>query len=251
MVSARDWRQRFQQQAGWTRAMRHFLYRRFEVTAGKRVLEVGCGTGAITSDLASTFAATIVGLDHNLSFLSEARSLDATTQYLGGDAFFLPFASDTFDVVICHFLLLWVRDITAVLADMRRITKPGGVVMALAEPDYGGRIDFPDALSELGQWQAISLNSQGANPNTGRKLMAEFLNGGFRQVETGLMGGQWKSIFDPSAFELEWKMLEADLDGFVSPARLQALKRMDEVAHRKGERILFVPTFYATGKKPE
>ena len=78
---------------------------------------------------------------------------------------------------------------------MKRVTRPGGTVAALAEPDYGGRIDFPDSLGELGQWQAFALGSQGANPNVGRRLMAEFIAADLDSVESGLMGGQWKSRF--------------------------------------------------------
>ena len=57
MLTAHDWHSRYQQQAGWTRAMRHFIFRRLDLQPGKRVLEIGCGTGAITSDLAASFPA--------------------------------------------------------------------------------------------------------------------------------------------------------------------------------------------------
>jgi ubiquinone/menaquinone biosynthesis C-methylase UbiE len=248
MLTDHDWHSRYQQQAGWTRSMRHFLFRRMDLQPGKRVLEIGCGTGAITSDLAASFQLNVHGLDINLSFLALGHATDSLSSYTCGDAFSLPYPANSFDAVICHFFLLWIRDIPSVLAEMRRVTKPGGMLAALAEPDYGGRIDFPDSMSELGQWQAFALGSQGANPNVGRRLMAEFLAAGFVQVESGLMGGQWKPIFDKTAFDQEWKIIEADLQVMVSPARLQALRRMDEVAHRKGERILFVPTFYTVGK---
>jgi ubiquinone/menaquinone biosynthesis C-methylase UbiE len=251
LLSTRDWHQRFQQQAGWTRAMRGFLLRRLDLNPSKCVLEVGCGTGAVTSDLASTYGCKVYGLDLNFPYLSLASKTDARSHYTAGDAFSLPYPNGTFDSIFCHFFLLWIRDIPSVLAEMRRVSRPGGWVYALAEPDYGGRIDFPDSLTELGQWQAFALGSQGAQPNIGRRLMSEFISAGFEHIETGLMGGQWKPNFDAAEFEAEWKIIESDLSVMVSAARLQALRRMDEVAHRKGDRILFVPTFYAAGKKPE
>jgi ubiquinone/menaquinone biosynthesis C-methylase UbiE len=250
LLSPRDWHHRYMQQAGWTRAMRSYLFRRFDLGAGKRVLEVGCGTGAVTSDISITTTSMVYGLDLNFAYLSIARTAETRVRYTSGDAFSLPFPNAVFDAVCCHFFLLWIRDIPSILAEMRRVTRHGGVILALAEPDYGGRIDFPDSLSELGQWQAFALGSQGAQPNIGRRLMAEFNAAGFDQVDCGLMGGQWKAAFDPSAFEAEWKIIEADLAVMISPARLQALRRMDEVASRKGERILYVPTFYACGKIP-
>lgn len=230
--------------------MRQYLFRRYGLGAGKRVLEVGSGTGAITAETAAIAGLQVFGLDQNLPFVSIAHAGDPLTRYTGGDAFSLPYAAASFDAVYCHFFLLWIRDIPSVLAEMRRVTRPGGVILALAEPDYGGRIDYPDSLTELGQWQAFALGSQGAQPNIGRRLMAEFLAAGFQEVETGLMGGQWKAAFDQPAFDAEWKIIEADLAVMVSSARLQALRRMDEVAHRKGERVLYVPTFYAGGKVP-
>jgi ubiquinone/menaquinone biosynthesis C-methylase UbiE len=248
LLSPHDWRQRYQQQAGWTRSMRSYLFRRYDIGAGKRILEVGCGTGAVTSELSATSTSHVFGLDLNFPFLSLASENDPLTHYTAGDAFSLPFASVSFDAVFCHFFLLWIRDIPSVLAEIARVIRPGGTILALAEPDYGGRIDFPDSLTELGQWQAFALGSQGAQPNIGRRLMAEFLAAGFTEVESGLMGGQWKASYDPTVFEAEWKIIESDLAVMVSSSRLQALRRMDQVSHRKGERILYVPTFYASGK---
>jgi SAM-dependent methyltransferase len=57
----------------------------------------------------------------------------------------LPF-QPVFDVTFCHFLLLWVSNPEKVVAEMGRVTRPGGSVR-LAEPDYGGRIDYPESLS--------------------------------------------------------------------------------------------------------
>ena len=89
-----------------------------------------------------------------------------------GDAHQLPLADGCFDVCLCHFLLLWVTDPIQVLQEMYRVTRSGGVVMALAEPDYGSRIDYPQELSLLGKWQMDSLEQQGADPFIGRKLRA-------------------------------------------------------------------------------
>ena len=230
--------------------MRSYLFKRMDLGKGKRVLEVGCGTGAITADLSTSTNCKMTGVDIHFPYLEIARDTDTKSGFTGGDAFALPFTDNCFDAVVCHFFLLWIRDIPSVLKEMIRVVRPGCALLALAEPDYGGRIDFPDSLTELGQWQAFALGSQGAQPNIGRRLMAEFLAADLEQAETGLMGGQWKASFDQATFEAEWKIIEADLSVMISPARLQALRRMDEVAHRKGERILYVPTFYAVGKKP-
>lgn len=250
MLSVQEWDTRFIQQSGWTKAMRNYLYTKLDLTAQKRVLEVGCGTGAITKDLVTRYNAVVHGLDLSLEFLSYARSVDRRTSYSCGNVQCLPYPDNTFDVLICHYFLLWIKDLPPALAEMRRITKKRGVILAMAEPDYGARIDYPDALRELGMWQALALKNQGADPEMGRKLMSEFLNSGLHEVKSGLMGGEWRSTYNKDAFESEWKVLEADLNIFLSPNRLNALRQMDEVSHKKGERILFVPTFYAIGINP-
>ena len=248
MLTAQEWHHRYQQQAGWTQAMRHFVMRRLDLAHGKRTLEIGCGTGAVTADLAATYRTDVHGIDLNFSFLELAHQADPGTRYVCADAFSLPYPRGCFDGVVCHFFLLWIREIPSLLREIQRVTQSGGFFMALAEPDYGGRIDFPDSLSELGQWQALALANQGANPNMGRRLMAELNAAGFERIEAGLIGGQWKTSFDKLAFDQEWRIIQADLNETVSPARLQALRQMDEVAHQKGERILYVPTFYAVGQ---
>ena len=124
---------------------------------------------------------------------------------------------------------------------------------AFAEPDYGGRIDFPTELQPLAAAQQTSLRSQGAEPEMGRKLASIFLDAGLRDVESGVMGGQWKQESMVSEWDAEWTMLENDLQymsmEFFSLS-LNHLKQVDWAARQRGDRILFVPTFYAVGIAP-
>lgn len=231
--------------------MRSYLYAKLDLSLHKRVLEVGCGTGAITSDLTKRFNASSFGLDLRLDFLHDAHLNDNYTKYSCGNVYALPFPDNSFDVVICHYFLLWVKDLSSALAEICRVTKKRGFVLALAEPDFGARIDYPEPLRDLGYWQIFALKRQGADPELGRKLMAEFQKIGLQNVESGLMGGEWRKNFDLDAFESEWKLLEADLSPYLSQDKLKGLRQIDEAAYRKGERILFVPTFYAIGMKPD
>jgi hypothetical protein len=132
---------------------------------------------------------------------------------------------------------------------MRRAVRPGGWVLALAEPDYGGQIRYPEALDGLGRLQTMSLERQGANPVIGRRLMALFLDAGLEQVESGLIGGEWRARSGDSAnLAEEWQVIEHDLAGWISAAELERYRKLDEAAARRGDRILFVPTFYAIGR---
>jgi hypothetical protein len=131
---------------------------------------------------------------------------------------------------------------------MRRVTRPGGGILALAEPDYGGRVDYPVELAQLGRWQAESLRQQGADPEMGRKLAAVFARAGLKQIETGVMGGEWAHPNLPGETNLEWDVLESDLAGQIPLDDLRKMKRLEVAARQNGERVLFVPTFYGWGR---
>ena len=92
---------------------------------------------------------------------------------------------------------------------------------------------------------------QGAEPNMGRKLAHMLIAAGCRQVNAGLLGGHWGQYNDLSAFQSEWETLRADLPGMINDTSLKELYEIDLHAWQKGERILFVPTFYAWGQNPE
>ncbi len=241
---------RYQQQARWTADLRRYLYRQAGLARARRALEVGCGSGAILGELAAQLPLA-VGLDLDRAVLALAQVNAAGAPLTAGDAHTLPFAAASFDLSLCHFLLLWVADPLGVLREMKRVTRPGGWVLALAEPDYGGRVDFPEALATLGLWQRESLQRQGADPLMGRKLAMLFHRAGLESVETGALGGQWRGAPDWDQWQLEWAVLESDLEKtFPDFESRKVLKAIDQSAYQSGERVLFVPTFYAAGRVP-
>jgi len=247
-VNPQEWRARFTQQSRWTTEARRYLYQRTGLDRAHRILEVGCGPGVILADLRQSTPASVHGLDLRFDFLRLARAEDPETRLTCGDALALPYAGGSFDVCLCHYLLLWLQDPLQGLEEMRRVTRPGGSVVALAEPYYAGRIDYPDELATLGKLQAWALSSQGANPNLGQRLLALFHQAGLRRVHAGLIGGEWGQALDPGFLESEWSMLEHDLHGQLPAQEMALLHRQDEAAWRQGTRILYVPTFYAWGR---
>jgi SAM-dependent methyltransferase len=245
-----EWHTWFSIQANWTKETRQWLYQEAEVAKASKVLEVGCGTGAITQDIARLGTVRAVGLDIDSGMLAYARRQGDDVELVQGDAHVLPFSNSSFDVVVCHYLLLWLADPAAGVREMARVVRPGGHVLACAEPDYGGRIDHPPELVRLGQLQAQALSRQGAEPEMGRRLGALFAVAGL-QATVGTMAGQWNAPAPEDAdFAAEWKIREHDLNGLIAPKELKRLRDIDRRALKNGARTLFVPTFYALGKKP-
>ena len=240
-----NWHTRYTQQAKWTRNLREYLFERTGLDTAQRALEVGCGTGAILSEIQNT---SIHGLDILPASLREAQVHAPATSLTCGDALSLPYPNETFDITFCHFLLLWVSDPGQALHEMKRVTQAGGHIFALAEPDYTARIDEPPELAILGRWQAESLQRQGADPSLGGKLAELFYQAAIQLIETGAIESQRNDAPTSPEREMEWAVLESDLAGTVPAEEIQRLKKLDEAAWARGERILHVPTYFAWGR---
>lgn len=240
-----NWHARYLQQATWTRDLRTYLFDKAGLARARRVLEVGCGTGAVLRELASP--ASLHGLDIDPVALTQALSHAANVTLIRGDGLSLPYINQTFDIVYCHYFLLWVDDPLQTVMEMKRVTKPGGHILALAEPDYFARVDEPYDLKMLGQWQRDALKRQGANPGFGSQLAEVFFQAGIQLKETGTIQGTSQ---EPSVQEreMEWAVIEDDLAGIIPGAEIQKMKELDDQAWVRGERVLHVPTYFAWGQ---
>ncbi len=241
---------RYLVQATWTASIREQLFDSIQIQGKHKILEVGSGTGVVSAEISQRFSLESVGVDIDHSAVTFAHNNDPTSLYLAGDGNNLPFQTAAFDVAVCHFLLLWVENPEKILDEMVRVTKPGGWILALAEPDYGGRIDFPRELETIGQRQIQALRDQGANPYLGRTLRALFHSAQLTEIRTGLLGGEWQGSIDEDQLDSEWETLAQDLSGLLPVDEIERFRRIDHDAWEMGTRVLFVPTFYAAGRVP-
>jgi SAM-dependent methyltransferase len=239
---------RYATQALWTEELRERLLDRIKLPSQPRVLEVGSGTGCITSWTSGVLKTPAWGIDIDYPTVQFARRNDHISGYAQADGAALPFSTDNFDLVFCHFLLLWTPDPEQILREMKRCVRPQGWIIAFAEPDYDARIDYPEELAPLGQAQNRELNQSGAHAHRGRQLRELFATINLREVRAGLLGGEWEEN-PPDDLDSEWRTLRTDLAHAVPAEELDVFERLDHDAWKKQSRILFIPTFYALGTK--
>lgn len=152
------------------------LVRRYTAT---RILDVGCGTGEITSRLARMFpGATVVGVDIIEDHLELARKrypeLADRVTFQQGDAFALGFPDDSFDLVVCRHVLQAIPEAPKVLAELVRVGAPGGWLHVIAE-DYDMIFSGPTRLDMGELWHRASrefARATGTDLHIGRNVYA-------------------------------------------------------------------------------
>jgi SAM-dependent methyltransferase len=225
------------------------------LSPGMSLLDVGCGPGTITADLAKLVApGRVVAVDHAASVLDQARGAAAAAgvadriEFATADVHALDFPDDSFDVVHAHQVLQHVGDPVRALSEMRRVCKPGGIVAA-RDSDYAGFLWYP-LIPGLEAWRELYrtvAKSNGGEPDAGRRLLSWARAAGFEQItatasawcfandeDRAWWGGMWadrilKSDFAGSALDLghatradleagsaAWRQWAEDPDGWLT-----------------------------------
>jgi demethylmenaquinone methyltransferase/2-methoxy-6-polyprenyl-1,4-benzoquinol methylase len=122
---------------GQTRLWRRAVAQAVDARPGERVLDLAAGTGSSSLPFAAA-GAQVVAADFSLGMLRVGKKAHPDLDLLAGDALRLPFADASFDVVTISFGLRNVSDVDAALAEMARVTKPGGrlVVCEFSHPTW-------------------------------------------------------------------------------------------------------------------
>lgn len=244
--------QRLDRQAAASREFRAPLYARAGLPQAGRVLDVGCGSGGVTRDLvAAAPRATVVAMDLDPAMARQARTVLPETHVLRGDGCALPFADACFDVAVCNLVLMWNERPQALVAELARVVRPGGTVLASMEPDYGGKVHYPEnPLIDL-VFQGEGIRRRGGDPHAGRKLRSHFVAAGLR-VEVGIGNPhlftpeQDLAMFNRNRTYYQRLLREA---GFAEEA-IAAWEREYGEALSAGVQLSHLPVFYAIGRKP-
>lgn len=200
---------------------------------GMRLLDVGCGPGSVTLDLARLVSpGQVVGCDNATDALDAAREAaaqraDLETRFVVADALDLPFDDGSFDVVHAHQVLHHVSDPVQALREMARVARVGGWVAA-READYGAMVWFPD-VSGLREWRnlyQVVARANGAEPDAGRRLRSWATGAGLTDVTFST--SVW-TYADPERCRWwgESQALRYSGDAFAQQARASGASRAD------------------------
>lgn len=139
----------------WSRQVAREFIAWLDVPAGARWIDVGCGTGALTCTVLETAGpASVLGIDRSADFVAFTTDAAAgeTTAFVTGDGIALPVADGIADAAVSGLVLNFVPDPQQMVAEMARVTRPGGTV-AVYVWDYAGEMQmmriFWDAVIEL------------------------------------------------------------------------------------------------------
>jgi SAM-dependent methyltransferase len=159
----------------WRTAENSAGYLLAELKPHMRILDVGCGPGTITAGLADRVPqGHVTGIDTAPDVLEQAREFAAgrgNLDFTTGDVYALGYPDDTFCVVHAHQVLQHLSDPVAALREMKRVTKPGGLI-AVRDGDYGAMAWYPDT-PVLDEWRALYeqvARGNGGEPDAGRRL---------------------------------------------------------------------------------
>jgi ubiquinone/menaquinone biosynthesis C-methylase UbiE len=176
----------------WRTAANSAGYLLAHLRPGMSLLDVGCGPGTITADLARRLApGRVVGLDREARVIAEAAQLReqdklGNLQFGTGDAYALPVERGSFDVVHAHQVLQHLSDPVAALVEMRAVLRDDGL-LAARDSDYGGFVWAP-SHPLLDRWRELYVEvcrRNGADAHAGRNLLAWVQAAGFREIRAG------------------------------------------------------------------
>lgn len=169
---------------------------------GQRVLDVGCGPGALTAELVERLSASeVCAIDPSSSFVEAVRERHPGVDIRRASAEDIPFADATFDTSLAQLVVHFMADPVAGLTEMARVTRMGGTVAACVWDHGGGQGPlslFWDAVAELDPDAGNESNLAGARDG---HLVELFAEAGLHEVEQTVAS----AAVEHASFEAWWE----------------------------------------------
>ena len=233
----------------WNAEFTEFLVETLHPRPGNRILDVGCGEGLAEVSIGHMHISQVrqIGIDRVVDQAIAARHESAAhnlrASFAAGDAVALPFAAGAFDAVYCVAVLQHVRDLDAAIAEMARVTRRGGRVVAV-EPDNSARYLYSSipqgrqALAAAARFFSATAAARGDGPEAavGPKLPSLFVRHGVEPMQVRLFPVAEVLLASPPAerWQLRHQAVERAMaganDGAVRAAGSDYLAALDAYA---------------------
>ena len=156
------------------------------VAAGQRVLDVGCGPGALLGVLVERVGEDhVTAVDPSEPFVRAARERFPGVEVEHAPAERLPFADDAFDVALAQLVVHFMDDPVAGLREMARVTRSGGIVAASVWDLAGGRAPLSVYWDAAREVDAGAIDESGLAGTHQGQLAALFADAGLTETEEG------------------------------------------------------------------
>jgi ubiquinone/menaquinone biosynthesis C-methylase UbiE len=199
------------------------------VTSGQRAIDVGCGPGALTTELVRRLGATnVAAVDPSAPFVEAARARLPGVDVRVAPAEALPFDDRSFDVALAQLVVHFMTDPVAGIAEMARVTRPGGAIVACVWDFAGDRSPlspFWTAVKEMEPDNTGESSYAGARQG---HLVEIFRAAGLRDVEEHVIRADLTHV----TFEDWWNPFTAGVGPAGAHAKALDATRRAELRER-------------------